>query len=29
MDIMKKPEYCGEPKEMEEKAMKKIPIKGT
>ena len=27
MDIMKKPEYCGEPKEMEEKAMKKIRSK--
>ncbi|CAL6325076.1 unnamed protein product [Bathycoccus prasinos] len=29
IDIMKKPEFVGEPKKLEEKEMKKIPIKGA
>ena len=29
IDIMKKPEFVGEPKELKEKEMKKIPIKGA
>jgi len=29
IDIMKKPEFIGEPKKLEEKEMKKIPIKGA